>query len=209
MKLTDENLLQRVSQGDADAFEQLYERHSGALARHLQRLVRDPVMADDLLQEVFLRVWERAAQYKGSGSPRSWLYQIASNLALNHLDAVPRRRQQSLEPASMDDDDGDSPLPAWFVDETAITPDAALEQLELRRLLRGVVAILSESKQRVIELVYRADLEISAAATELSVPEGTIKSRLHHARRLGSGRLEGDHSPVGGLILAHDSIAAP
>ena len=67
MKLTDENLLQRVSQGDADAFEQLYERHSGALARHLQRLVRDPVMADDLLQEVFLRVWERGGPYRADG----------------------------------------------------------------------------------------------------------------------------------------------
>ena len=85
---TDLTLLQRVTRGDADALEQLYERHGGALERHLQGMVRDAAAADDLLQEVFLRVWERAAQFSGSGTPRSWLYRIASNLALNHLDAV-------------------------------------------------------------------------------------------------------------------------
>jgi len=99
----------------------------------LQRMVRDNATSDDLLQEVFLRVWERTAQFSGSGTARSWLYRIASNLALNHLDAVKRRRQQSLEPLA--DDDGDSPLPAWLVDEAAIAPDAALKKLELQRLV--------------------------------------------------------------------------
>lgn len=182
---SDHTLLQRITAGDAEALEQLYERHNAALERHLRRLVRDEAAADDLLQEVFLRVWERASQFSGSGAPRSWLYRIASNLALNHLDAVRRRRQQSLEPsAPADDDDGDSPLPAWLIDEAAVAPDAALEQLELRHLVRGLVEDLPISKRRVIALVYDAGLGVSEAAAELGVPEGTIKSRLHHARRL-------------------------
>ena len=180
---TDLTLLQRVTRGDADALEQLYERHGGALERHLQGMVRDAAAADDLLQEVFLRVWERAAQFSGSGTPRSWLYRIASNLALNHLDAVRRRRQQSLDPGPEGDDDGDSPLPAWLVDEAAIAPDAALERLELQRLVRGVVDTLPLDKRHVIHLVYDANLEISQVAARLGVPEGTIKSRLHYARR--------------------------
>lgn len=130
-----------------------------------------------------MRVWERAAQFSGSGTPRSWLYRIASNLALNHLDAVRRRRQQSLDPGPEADDDGDSPLPAWLVDEAAIAPDAALERLELQRLVRGVVDTLPQDKRHVIQLVYDASLEISQVAARLGVPEGTIKSRLHYARR--------------------------
>jgi len=181
--VTDETLLQGVTRGDAEALELLYERYGGALERHLQRIVRDDAAADDLLQEVFPRVWERAAQFSGKGTPRSWLYSIASNLALNHLDAVRRRRQQSLDPTPDSDDDGDSPLPAWFVDEAAVAPDAAIEALEVQRLVRRVVETLPEDKQRVIHLVYDANLEISAVAAELGVPEGTIKSRLHYARR--------------------------
>jgi RNA polymerase sigma-70 factor (ECF subfamily) len=181
--MTGDILLQRVTQGDAEALEQLYERHGKALERHVQSMVRDDAAADDLLQEVFLRVWERTAQFSGNGTPRSWLYRIATNLALNHLDAVRRRRQQRLEPVSEENDDGDSPLPAWFVDEAAIAPDVALEQLEQRRLVRGLVDALPESKRRVIHLVYDADLAVSEVAAELGVPEGTIKSRLHHARR--------------------------
>lgn len=181
---SDDILLQRITDGDAEALEQLYASHAAALGAHLQRMLRDGADADDLLQEVFLRVWERADQFAGSGTARSWLYRIATNLALNHLDAVKRRRQQPLDPAPRDDDDGgDSPLPAWFVDEAAVAPDEAIEKLELRRLVRGVVDSLPPDKRQAVQLVYDGDLDLSEAAQALGVPEGTIKSRLHYARR--------------------------
>ena len=74
-------------------------------------------------------------------------------------------------------------MPAWLVDEATIAPDAALERLELQRLVRGVVDTLPRDKRHVIHLVYDANLEISQVAARLDVPEGTIKSRLHYARR--------------------------
>ena len=157
----DEILLQRIAGGDAEALEELHARYSSSLERHLGRMVGDSFAAADLLQEVFLRVWERGArQFSGSGTPSAWLFRIASNLALNHLESAKRNPHQALEPARNDDsEDGDSPVPGWMIDEAAVAADTALESLEERRLLRGVVDGLSPDKQRVIRMVYDAQLD--------------------------------------------------
>lgn len=180
---TDHQLLVRVAARDTAALETLYERHAAALQRRLEHMTRDPATAADLLQEVFLRVWERAEQFTGEGQPLAWLYRIATNLALNHLDAARRRRQQPLEMAAGAEDDDESPLPGWLIDEAAIAPDAALEALEQRRLVRGVIDALPEAKRDVIHLAYDAQLGVADIAERLGVPEGTVKSRLHYARR--------------------------
>ena len=64
---------------------------------HIARIVREPAATEDLVQEVFLRVWTRAEQWQGSGTVKGWLYRIATNLSLNHLRSVKRRPQQPLE----------------------------------------------------------------------------------------------------------------
>ena len=85
---SDRQLMSRIQQRDAEAFEEFFARHRGRLLRHLIRTVREKSAADDLLQEVFLRVWTRAGQWDGRGAPLGWLYRIATNLALNHVRSV-------------------------------------------------------------------------------------------------------------------------
>ncbi len=179
---SDRDLIKGVLERDETAFEALYARYEEQLRRHLRRTVRDGGAAEDLLQEVFLRLWNRAGQWRGEGSLHAWLFRIATNLAFNHVRAVGRRRSQPLDLPG-DEADEESAAPGWLVDAAALGADAVLEAEEQRRLLRGCMETLSEDKREVLRLVYDAEMEIRQVASELDIPEGTVKSRLHHARR--------------------------
>jgi RNA polymerase sigma-70 factor (ECF subfamily) len=183
---TDRELVDRVVGGDQEAFSLLFARHRASVGRHLERILRDPVAADDLTQEVFLRLWERGGQWKAEAPLHSWLLRIATNLALNHLRSVKRRREQPMAsppPLSEDDDEDESKVPAWMIDDATLRPDEVLHQSERRRLLSQSVEQLSEDKREVFELVYEAHMETRQVAAELGIPEGTVKSRMHHARK--------------------------
>lgn len=184
MAPSDEILLRRIRERDAAAFDLLFARYQPALHRHLARTLRDDGAADDLVQEVFVRVWTRAEQWQEHGSGRSWLFRIATNLALNHLRAARRRPQQPLGgPAGGHGDEDESQLPSWLVDAASHGPDALVEQAERRALLRQLVAELPEEKREVLRLVHEAELAPQEVAASLGVPEGTVRSRLHYARK--------------------------
>lgn len=180
---SDEELMARIAQHDAVAFDLLAARYEPALARRIFGILRDHDAAGDLVQEALLRVWTHAHQWDGLGSPRGWLFRIANNLALNHLRTVTRRRERPLDLPS-DLDDGDECLaPGWMVDESSPRPDEALQLSEQRRLMRYLMDMLPEEKREVMRLVYEDDMDIREAAQILGIPEGTVKSRLHNARK--------------------------
>lgn len=180
---SDRELIERIRERNTDAFDVLFERYRRAVHKHLLRIVRDESAAEDLGQEVFLRVWTCAAQWDGRGELRSWLYRIATNLALNHLRTVHRRRQQPLEVPedSYDDEDGAYiQTPAWLIDSASPDPQAMLEQAEQSELLWELVDGLPDEKREVLHLVYGAEMDIRQVADELGIPIGTVKSRLHY-----------------------------
>ncbi len=180
----DAELVARVVDGDQTAFALLFDRHRAPIRQHLLGILRDAAAADDLTQEVFLRLWGRAGQWKAEAALRSWLLRIATNLALNHLRTVKRRREQPIElPPLLEEDEEESPVPAWMIDDTAPRPDEALDRAERRRLLSRSVAQLSEEKREVFRRVYEDHMEAREVAAELGIPEGTVKSRMHHARQ--------------------------
>lgn len=167
---------------DARAFDEFYARHRDAITRRLLSMVRDAALAEDVTQDTFLRVWLCAEQWDGRGSAGGWLARIATNLALNALRTVKRRRELMLEAPSLDDDD-DNFVPGWCVDDAALGPDALCEQADRRGLLQRLVAELPEEKREVIHLVHDRDMGIAEVAAALNIPTGTVKSRLHHARK--------------------------
>jgi len=184
MTESDEQMVAAVRQGDAAAFAGLMERYGDAVRRHLASVVRDGAAADDLTQEVFLRVWTRAEQWEGRGSFRAWLFRIATHLALNHLRAVRRRREDSLVPGPSDAyAEGEGTLPDRLIDALAPDPAAILEAREQAGRLRRLMEQLPLEKREVFRLVHEEELEIRQVADALGIPEGTVKSRLHHARR--------------------------
>ena len=183
--MTDEVLVRQIVKGDSEAFEVLFTRYQETVCAQINRIVRDTATADDLVQEVFLRVWNRAGQWQGQGLFRAWLLRIATNLALNHLRSKKRRRERPLEiPAVLPEhEEEDTPAPGWMVDRAALGPDALLEQAEQKQLLQKVIDGLPEEKREVFRLVHDAEMELREVADRLAIPEGTVKSRLYHARR--------------------------
>jgi RNA polymerase sigma-70 factor (ECF subfamily) len=180
---SDGDLVELILERDAHAFETLFGRYGEMIRRHLRRITSDDAAAQDLLQEAFLRVWTRAAQWDGRGSFKAWLYRIATNLALNPLRTVRRRRELPLDVEDdWNEDEGDL-VPAWMADASALGPDAAIEMAEEREQFRRLVHALPDEKRTVFRLVHEMEMTIRDAADELGIPEGTVKSRLHYAKK--------------------------
>ena len=185
MEQSDQNLIRKVVKRDAAAFETLFARHSASVRQHILSIVRAESAAEDLVQEVFLRVWIRAEQWNGQGEFKSWLFRIATNLALNHLRTVRRRRQEPLEtpPDEFDDEDERPPDPDWMIDTSSRGPEVMVEQAERSQLLWQLIDELPQEKREVLHLIYQKEMALREAAMELGIPEGTVKSRLHYSIR--------------------------
>lgn len=180
---SDRFLIDKICERDTEAFEVLWTRYSTAVRRHIMRTVQDESAAEDLVQEVFLRIWTSAEQWDGRGNFKAWFFRIATNLALNHLRTLRRRRQQPLEipPDDYDDADEYAPDPDWMIDTSLRGPDVMLEQAEQSNLLWRLVEKLPEDKREVLQLVYQKELNLRDVAAEIGIPEGTVKSRLHYS----------------------------
>jgi len=183
--LSDEDLVAAILKRDARAFEVLFDRYAAALHRHACCILHDDVPAHDVVQETFLRVWRRAEQWDGRGTFKAWLYRIVTNVSLNHLRTVKRRRELPLvlPPEPEDEADVADLVPSWMVDNSALGPEAAVELAEQRESYRQVVARLPGDKREAFRLVYEMEMSIRDAADALDIPEGTVKSRLHYARK--------------------------
>jgi len=184
MEQTDQALIRRIQKQDAEAFEIFFARYRELIYRHVAAIVRNPAVAEDLVQEVFLRVWTHAEQWDGRGSVKAWLYRIGTNLTLNQLRAMRRRPQQSLEIFTGETTSEDeSSIPGWLIDASAPDPETALEMMEQRKLFRRLVDALPEEKREVFRLIYDARLEIQDVANALGISVGTVKSRLYYGRK--------------------------
>ncbi|HJN15688.1 MAG TPA: sigma-70 family RNA polymerase sigma factor [Armatimonadota bacterium] len=176
-----------VQRGEAAAFDELVRRHDHTLRLHLLRYV-GPDDVGDLRQEVLLRIWHKAGQWTGRGSPLAWLLRIATNLALNHLRA--RRPTVPLEGGA--DDEGDS-RDATSLLETARGPGH--DELEHREQAARVMELINEmpsAKRDVLTMSRLENMTLQTIAEKLDVPLGTVKSRLHAATQWLSARWEED-----------------
>ncbi len=169
-------LLRRAAQGDEHAFEQLYARHSAALFNYLLRLVRHGEIAEEILQETFVTVWQQAALFEERSAVKTWIFRIGHHKAVSWL----RRNREHL---TLDDtvlargDDG------WRKDEN-------LDAWENMEALRKALDSLSPKHRAVIELAYGQGMAYKEIAWVLGVPVGTVKSRMKYALRHLEGILK-------------------
>lgn len=169
---TDRQLLQSTAKHDEEAFEELYHRYSVSIYNYLLRLTREQGVAEEILQEVFVSVWEGAGRFRGQAKVSTWLYRIAHHRAVDWL----RKRRPTLleEDAQLpaDDQPEAEALGSWRVDQV----QAALAQL-------------SPDHLAVLELVFFQELSYREVARIIGCPVGTVKSRVSYAKRHLSGVL--------------------
>lgn len=180
--MPDDRLIQRIVHRDIQAYEVLYDRHAQIVYNVIVRIVRHHPIADELLQETFWRVWERADQYNRSGSVSAWLYRVARNLSLDHLRRT-RRQPDHHHPDA----------PALQLSELADvlpagegTLEAAVEQAEDRHHIRAALAAIPAEQRICLELAYFEGMSQREIAEAIDVPLGTIKTRM----RMGMEKLE-------------------
>jgi RNA polymerase sigma-70 factor, ECF subfamily len=166
---TDEELIGAVACRDDAAMAVLYERHKTKAYRFIRCIVNDPVLADDIVSDVFLCVWRQAGEFKCRSKLSTWILAIARNRAL----ATTSRRARAatnLEEANEVLDPSDSP------EDAAIISD---QRLQLRRCILR----LSLKHREIITLIYYQCRSVAEVATILGVNESTVKTRMFHARK--------------------------
>lgn len=168
----DEELARRIGRGDSAAFDEFYERFATRLFAYLIGMVRDRAAAEDLVQEVLLRVFRQIGDCREPRAFRAWVYRIATNLALSELR---RRRYRSVDTLDQ--------TACEIADSTLSDPGDALIQADRERAVESALERLPDDQRVVLLLRVREDMPLELIARVLGVPEGTIKSRLHHAVR--------------------------
>jgi RNA polymerase sigma-70 factor, ECF subfamily len=170
-------LIARIAQGDREAFSRFYDAFAGAAFGLIRRVLGDPSASEEVMQEVFWRVWQEAAQFDPRrGTPQAWLLMRAKTRAIDKLRSIRRRERTFVMPV----DEG----VARATEARAETPGAAAED---RGLLEPALAQLPPAQRRVIELAFFEGLTQSEIAARLDEPLGTVKTRA----RLGLERLRG------------------
>src|SRR5262245_22525340 len=167
----DQILVQRFLAGEEAAFDHLVERYYQRIDRLAQQVVRHPMAAEDITQECFLRAYRALPRFRGEASFYSLLYRITINLCLNYL------RLQAHQ-VSTDQDSKGSALSS--IDD----PSLVLETQERERLIRRAIDTLPAHYRVAIILRDLEGLSYQEIAAILSIPLGTVKSRINFGKRL-------------------------
>ena len=179
----DADLVHAIARGDERALASLYDRYSPILFGLLLRILKDRPEAEDVLQEVFLQIWQRASSFDAErGRPFTWLVTLARSRAIDRLRAVRSRERTALASA------------AEAVEPLADASDDAVRS-EQGEAVRGALAAIPEEQRRALLLAYFEGLSQTEIAARLGQPLGTVKTRMRSGmmklRELLRGQVEG------------------
>ena len=175
------SLVHHARGGDDRAFEALVRHYQSHIYSYLARMVPDPSEAEDLAQETFVHAYQALPRFQGEASFRTWLYRIASNLA---VDASRRRDRRQWQTVSLHEplDDGESPLARELGDGGFRAPGEAAASAALRDHVWSAISELSPKLRSLVILHDLQGLSYGETAQLLGCPLGTVKSRLFNAR---------------------------
>lgn len=183
---TDEQLIENYRHsGDSALFTLLVSRYERELYNYLRRFLGDAAMAEDVFQATFLQVHLKNEAFEPGRKFRPWLYTIATNQAIDAQRRNRRHRRLSLNQPRHQSSESTASLIDLVVGASA-DPALAAESSEQSDWVRGEVDALPEPLRNAVNLVYFRGMKYRDAAKVMSVPVGTVKSRLHSAiQRLG------------------------
>ena len=173
MPASDEQLMLAYAGGDAGAFEALYSKHKGPVFRYVLRSVKGRAEAEELFQDVWMRVIEAAARYTPQAKFTTWLYTIAHNRMVDHW-----RSRGLVLVSSSDDEESGLPEPAAA---PSAEPHRLAEARETLDRLVGALEALPVAQREAFLLHYEADLTAGEIAAATGTNEEAAKSRLRYA----------------------------
>jgi RNA polymerase sigma-70 factor, ECF subfamily len=164
---TDTELLRQVAAGDESAFAELYDLYAPPVYNYLLRLVNESAVAEEILQEVFLAMWQSAHRFREQAKVKTWLLRIAHHQAVSWL------RRTRATPWTEDELEADDHEPI----EEQLTHSWRVDQV------RAALTRLSSNHRAVIELTFVQGLSYAEVAEVMTCPIGTVKSRMSYALR--------------------------
>ena len=181
MTRSDVQLMLDVKSGDERSFELLLQRYRTPLVNFLYRMVRSRELAEDLAQEVFIRVYRAREEYVPSAKFTTWLFRIATNLALNSLrDHRYQKLEMSIDaPLKGDAEDGDE-RPFEVADKHPTVEQELVEEAR-KKMIRHAIEKLPEKQRAAVLLHKYQDLDYAEIAKILSCSESALKSLLFRA----------------------------
>jgi RNA polymerase sigma-70 factor (ECF subfamily) len=187
--MPDEELMERLSHRDSAALEALYDRHGNLVYSTARRILRDAQLAEDVSQEVFLRIWRQPERYAAEkGGFVTWLLSVTRNRAVDWLRTRGRRfRVEATLPEQQERE---------LRGDNAHNPALSAELADQRRTVLAAMAALSPQQRQVIALAYFGGLTQSEMAQRLGQPLGTVKTRARAAmQRLRRALQATDEAP--------------
>ncbi|MDT7838192.1 RNA polymerase sigma factor [Aquabacterium sp. OR-4] len=163
------DLLARIRGGDKQAMKQLYEQVAPGLLQFIRARTDDAAEAADVVQDAFMAVWRTADRYEGRSSVKTWIFAIAR---FNHIDRLRKRGRE--EPL---DEDFEAP-------DIAPQPQALAEAASDAHQVRVCIDKLPRAQARAVRLAFYDELSYGEIAAVEDIPEGTVKTRIFHAKKI-------------------------
>lgn len=176
---SDEQLMVRIAAGDDQSFDTIFDRYHRQIFNFINNQVNDKESVEDLVQEVFLRVFKSARRFDPEKKFSSWIYKIALNEVKRHWKRSMQRQTFSLN-APMGDESGDSERQD-FLEDTRIEPDSAAERDLFSRDLKHLIDRLPEKQKIVVILKVYHDMTFEEIAEICECPLSTVLSRMRYA----------------------------
>jgi len=206
-------LVRAVASGSEEALAALYDRHVDGVHAVAHRLSGDRGIAEEVVQETFLALWNRAELFDPAlASLATWLRSIARNRTVDRLRAQGRRPTLVSLGGHGDPDEPDQGLDRMAADVVVIggavpdpSPEEAAETAAVRAVIRTALATMAEVERTVIVLAYREGLTQQEIAERLDWPLGTVKTRTRRALARLRELLEADDAPVGAGVAREDA----
>lgn len=163
-------LMRRTSEGDRASFEQLYERFSGVLFSTAHRVLNNQEAAEDVLQEVFVQIWEKAPLYdRTRGKPLTWAVTLTRNKAIDRLRSTQRRIRLQ------DEAEKEAQITSHPDDRNSLD---AVNAVEKGKLVHCAIRALGNEQRQAIELAFFSGMTQTEIAEHLGQPLGTVKARI-------------------------------
>ncbi|MDP4148745.1 MAG: RNA polymerase sigma-70 factor [Bacteroidota bacterium] len=185
----DKELFNRIAGGDEGAFGDLYYRYLPRLVPFIREITKSELSTEELIQDVFVRVWLHRDRLTGIVSPRAWLYKIASGVAFNYLHRKAIGERVMAEVARRSDHSTPEIMPE-------------LTMRELQTIVNEAIIAMPDRRRQVYELSRREGLSIEQIAGRLGLSPNTVRNTLGHALAFIRERLENSGYILPALILS-------